>query len=445
MIREQDLQYLQDIFERTSNDIAVLYGRRQVGLFQTLLSFIKDKEYLYYHAGAVTDITQKILFAGELHEQTRTPIVPTDDYEKLLDSFISGHTKGKTVIVLDDFHLIIRENPTFINFIAGFISEKCEKDSVMFLLVSDDIRWVEKDMIRLIGRKSSEISGVIKLNGFSPAEFVLRFPGMPLQNVIGIYSYIGEKCTYYDGLTERTTLRDVIIQHLERYSDDSFDTNCYLPEEIREPQLYNTILVHIAEGDGKLGDLHDLTGADRAKLSVYIKALIENDMVEKAGTAFYRIKDRYIRFYYRFVFPHISSLYILGSERFYRKFIEHALPGFLEETYPLFCMEQIRWLQKENRLNFRVTSIEEYHDRNKAIDFIIIAAGGNIIACACRYELPHMSYKTYESVRASVRKNRLACENIWLFSASGFDQKLSMFGSVTPGVKLIDGEDQRLH
>ena len=445
MYKEQNLQYLQDIFDRLSNDIAVLYGHRSCGLSETLRAFIKDKECLYYRAGAVKDDTQRILFAAEVHEQTRSPILPTDDYEKLISSFIGDLTNEKKVIVLDDFQLILKENPTFINFLAGFLSERCEKGSVMFLLISEDIRWVEKDMIRLVGRKSSEISGVVKLNEFTPSEFSMCFPQMPIQQLIGIYSYIGGKCGYYDGITDDSTLRDVVITHLERYSVDDFDTDRYLPSEIREPQLYNTILFHIAAGTGKLGDLYELTGIDRAKLSVYIKALIETDMVEKTGTAFYRIKDRYIRFYYRFVYPHISSLYLLGAERFYRRFVEHEIMGFIEEAYPIFGMEQIRWLMANNRLNFKVSNIEEYHDKNKAIDFLIVAAGGNTIACACRYGGPHMSYKTYELVKASVRKNKLACDNIWLFSASGFDQKLTMFGSVTPGVKLIDGADQRLH
>ena len=134
----------------------------------------------------------------------------------------------------------------------------------------------------------------------------------------------------------------------------------------------------------------------------------------------------------------------MGPERFYRKYIEHEIMDYMEEYYPVFAMEQVKWLRDHNLLNFRVAAIEEYHDRNRSIDFVIIAAGGSVIACSCRYGPPHMSYRAYEEVKAAVRKNKIPCDNIWLFSASGFDQKLSMFGSVTPGVKLIDGQDQRL-
>ena len=108
-------------------------------------------------------------------------------------------------------------------------------------------------------------------------------------------------------------------------------------------------------------------------------------------------------------------------------------------------MEHVRWLQQHDLLNFKVSSIERYYDKRGAIDFVVIAAGGSAVACKCRYASPHMSYRAYEDVRSAIRRNKINSDNIWLFSASGFDQKLSMFGSVTPGIRLIECTDQRLH
>ncbi len=456
MYRKKDLQYLQDLFDRGSNDIAVLYGSRMSGLPEITADFIRDKECLFYRASAVSEKTQKELFAGELRDQTKSPVLPNEDYEKLILSYIGDQSEHKKLIVFDDFQYLIKDNPTFVNFISSLLSDKCRPGSVMYLLVSSDVGWIEKDMIRIIGKKSSEISGIVKLNDYTPSEFAACFPDMPLAEVIGIYSVIGGMSSLYDRISDKTTLREYVTERLEELAKRHFDENDLLPGVIREPQLYNTILYHIASGTGKLGDIHNATGIDRAKLSVYIRTLTENDVVEKlvsaevgdpANTlkAFYRIKNSVIRFYYRFVFPHKSSLAVIGAERFYRRFIEPGIFAYLEETYPLFCMEHIKWLESHGRLNFKVSSVEEYYDKKGAIDFVIVAAGGNVIACKCRYAAPHMSYKAYENAKAAVRRNKIPCDNIWLFSASGFDQKLSMFGSVTPGVKLIEGDKQRLH
>ena len=80
MYRKQDLKFLQDIFDRSSNDIAVLYGSRDVGLSEVVSDLIKDKECLYYRASAVSESLQKELFAQELYDQTKSPILPNDDY-----------------------------------------------------------------------------------------------------------------------------------------------------------------------------------------------------------------------------------------------------------------------------------------------------------------------------------------------------------------------------
>ncbi|MCR5830647.1 MAG: hypothetical protein K6G67_00720 [Lachnospiraceae bacterium] len=456
MYRKQDLQYLQDIFDRSSNDIAVLYGKTSSGLSEILSDFIKDKECLYYWASAVNDSLQRQLFAGELHEQTRSPIFPTDDYDKLINTYLNEKTDRKKLIVFDDFDFLVKDNKTFVNFLAGLLFGHSNPGICMILLVSANIRWVENDMVKTLGRKSSEISGVIKLNEYTPTEFYECFPGMPLAEAMGIYALIGGKCHYFDKITADTTMKSFINMRLERWADIDNDPYLYLPKEIREPSLYNTILVNIAAGNGKLNDLHTATGMDRGKLSVYIKTLIEHGIVSKVVSAdigkgtetqkgMYRIEDRMIRFYYRHVFPHLSSLRILGPERFYRKFIEHGIVPFMEEVYPLYCMEHVKWLRDNNRLTFKVASVEEYHDKNGYIDFVVIAAGGSVIACSCRYAPPHMSYAVIDKIKATVRKDKILCDNIWLFSASGFDQKLSMYGSVTPGINLIDGEAQRLH
>ena len=434
----------------------MLYGERSSGLSEILSDFIKDKECLYYRAGSVNDLTQRQLFAGELHEQTRSPIFPNNDYDKLINSYLNEKTDRKKLIIFDDFDHLVKDNPTFVNFLAGLLFGHSNTGICMIVLASADVRWVENDMVRTLGRKSSEISGVIKLNTYSPGEFVDCFPQMPLAEAMGIYALAGGKSHYYDKITDDMTMKSFIIYLLEKWTEIDFDPDCYLPKEIREPSLYNTILVNIALGNGKLNDLHNTTGIDRAKLSVYIKTLIEYGIVSKVISAdigkgsdtlkgMYRIEDGMIRFYYRFVFPHVSSLRILGPDRFYRKFIENGIISLMEEVYPIYCMEHVKWLRDHNRLTFKVASIEEYHDKNGYIDFVVIAAGGSVIACSCRYAPPHMSYSVVDRIRATVRKDKILCDNIWLFSASGFDQKLSMYGSVTPGINLIDGADQRLH
>ena len=95
-------------------------------------------------------------------------------------------------------------------------------------------------------------------------------------------------------------------------------------------------------------------------------------------------------------------------------------------------------LGTKGMLSFKMTDVEKFYDKEGAIDFIIVAAGGNIIACTCKFVQPAMNHNIYDIIKASIRKNKLVCENIWLFSASGFDQKLTAMTKTTEGLNLVD-------
>ncbi len=452
MYRKSDLQFLQDLYDRPSNDIAVIYGRVSVGVSELVRDFARDKESLYYRSTPLTHKSQLEQFIFELHEQTKVPIFPDDNNKRLLDFFVNNHTYKK-VIVLDDFQYIIRSNPTFINFLSDMLFEHFEAGSVMFLLVTDDVKWVETDMIGLIGSKSSEISAVNKIKGFSFAEFGDCFADMALDEKIRIYSVLGGNSLYYNDIGDDTDAAAVIRRWLAKWNDMEAGSDIYLPRDIRDPVIYNTLLVNIASGSGKLNDLHTSMNMDRGKLSVYLKTLENNDIIEKLKGATvgdincvkkgtYRIKDNTVRFYYRYVFPRLSSLRVYGEDRFYKRFIENELSAHIEGIYPRLCMEYIVGLQRKGRLNFIVDSVEEYFDKSEAVDFVIIVKGVSIIACACNYKHSAMKYEQLERVRESIRRNKLMCENIWLFSESGFDDKLVSCAASDPGVKLLALSDE---
>ena len=112
-----------------------------------------------------------------------------------------------------------------------------------------------------------------------------------------------------------------------------------LSGELREFGVYSTILYTIARGKQKLNDIHLATGFSRAKISVYLKNLMELDLVEKvysygAGPrddskkGLYRIINPALEFWYRFLFAEQSALVSETAEAFYEKRIQSQLQPF---------------------------------------------------------------------------------------------------------------------
>ena len=100
----------------------------------------------------------------------------------------------------------------------------------------------------------------------------------------------------------------------------------FIAEELREPAVYYTILSALASDCCKLNDIYKHTGFSRAKISVYLKNLLELEFVEKVSSGTYQISNAYVKFYFRFLFPHMSRWNSLSPEDYYRQYIEAYLP-----------------------------------------------------------------------------------------------------------------------
>ena len=114
----------------------------------------------------------------------------------------------------------------------------------------------------------------------------------------------------------------------------------WLSEELRETAVYNTILATIAdEKNGKLNAMYARTGFSRAKISVYLKNLMELELVEKVLPGTYEISNSFIRFYFRFLFPHQTAWRRDNGRAFYETYIREDYSSFVRSAYRRICQE----------------------------------------------------------------------------------------------------------
>ena len=63
--RANESKYLENLYQKEGSQILVLYGREGVGKTSLLLDFVKDKEYDYFLAGAVSEKEQLLRMGAE--------------------------------------------------------------------------------------------------------------------------------------------------------------------------------------------------------------------------------------------------------------------------------------------------------------------------------------------------------------------------------------------
>ena len=237
---------------------------------------------------------------------------------------------------------------------------------------------------------------------------------------------------FNDEFTLRENIENFILQSNERLFDYGQQ---YVAEELRETAVYNTLLGALADGKRKLNDLHRHTGFSRAKISVYLKNLIQLEIVEKVCSVategydntqkgIYQIKHPYVHFYYRYLFPNQTKIMFWETNEFYDQFIAPTFKKFAAESFKKVCRE---FLEKENvqdRLPDKYVSKGQWVGKKGNIDFIFQDEEGEILAGICNWEKEMMMYEDYSLFMECQEDAKIEAEYVVLFSAGKFDNRL---------------------
>ena len=293
--RKEERKSLESVYATDRSNLLVLYGKEGIGKTALALQFAQNKKTIY----------ERFLPAGD------------NEHERLVDETFDKIKKGeykaeqKTILIFDEFHHI-ESNKIFSDLVYILSNEEiCGR--FMILMLSSSINFVENSMININAEFAASITGIIKIQPISFAQMVEWFPNKSVEECIIIRSILGGVPKYLLMWDRSKNIRDNVINlFLRRQSPLLNEPEAVLRKELRELSSYNTILISLGRGLIKLNDLFLATGYSRAKISVYIKNLIEIDVVEKLFSAnvknaentmkgLYRISDSLLSFYYAFI------------------------------------------------------------------------------------------------------------------------------------------------
>lgn len=443
-----ELQYLERYYEKNGSQLVILYGQKNIGMHDVIRTFCQDKPHSYYKARPCSEREQLFLWGNELQEEGgRLPEYP--QYTELFDALIAKRTP-KRIIVIDEFQNIVKHSKTFMAQLISFIKNAWNGQQVMVLLCSASIGWIENSMVSRIGAAAYEITGFIKIRESRFADLRQYFSRHNKQECLEFYAVLGGFPELWRHFDREASVKDNICEHILK--TDSFlheEAVRLVSAELREPGVYHAILTALAAGKQKLNDLYLHTGFSRAKISVYLKNLMELEIVEKifsydtAGRentqkGIYRIKNRLILFYFRYLYPHMSSLAVMTPEQFYQSYIEQELGAFSIDAFKTACREALEAWNTSQKLPFVYNRSGEWVGKVGSIDFIAEDEQGHTLIALCNEKKEQMSYEDYEWLLFCAKKARLLPNAVYLFSATGFDERLFTTAQQDTAVHLID-------
>jgi len=413
--REAELKFLNNYYAKEGSQILVVYGQRGVGKSALLQYFGKDKKCSFYTARACSAREQLYQWGSELREQGRD-VARFPAYGELFEHVFEQEQTEKQILVVEEFHHIIKSDEAFLTELILMLEIRRLARPVMVILCTSASGWVENSMLTKIGNRATAISGLLKVREFKFEEMCRLFPGYKMEDAVRIYAALGGVPGLWSSFDDKLSAKDNMIQNILRKDCRLYEEMAvYIAEELREPAVYYTILSAMARDCSKLNDIYRHTGFSRAKISVYLKNLMELELVEKMFSGTYRIANSYVRFYFRFLFPHKSMLNSITPQEYYDKYVDKQYADYVEESYRQICREI---LAREAVIT------EEWCWKSGNVYLMSKSQEGLVTVGACSYAKEFTS-EDYDWLLFCMKNAKVRADRIVLFGEAGCVDSLS--------------------
>jgi len=370
-------------------------------------------------------------------------------YSEFFNRIRSGDA-SKLVVIIDEFQNIAKRDEEFFKAVLKLKAKKLYPGPVMIVLASSSVAWVEQELEELLGDGTKKVDSMIKLDDLKFIDMVRSYPEYSVSDCVKAYGILGGVSSYMNRWNSKKDIRSNICKHILSPNGFLFEeAERFIGSELRELAIYDTILAAIAAGYRKLNDLFNQTGFSRAKISVYMKNLAAFEVVEKVSSfetggwenaqkGIYQIRSNYVNFWFRFVYPHLSDLYMMTPEKFYDTYIEKELDDYMNRYFVQVCMEYLELLNMVEKLPIRIHKAGTWVGKTGNIDIIAQDSARNNLIGLCNWSRPQLTYKMCEKLFDTMKKAKLKSDHYYLFSAKSFDEELLAKAKEDTRLVLVD-------
>lgn len=442
--REQEMDTLQNEYNREGSALVVMYGRRRVGKTTLISEFIKDKHALFFLASEESETQNRTVFKEKAADFINSDLLRNADvksWDVVFKAIMDAPHPSKPVIVLDEFQYLGKSNPAFPSIFQRIWEELLKKRSVMVILCGSLISMMESQTLDysspLYGRRTAQI----RLKQIPFSYYHEFFPEKSRRELIEMYAVTGGVPKYIELFSESKDIYSAIQKCVLNRSGYLYDEPHFLlQQEVSEIGSYFSIIKAIAAGNSKLSAISSVLELKATSLTKYLKTLIDLDILErevpiteenpeKSKKGLYRIKDNYLRFWFAFVYTNMSFIESGHSKIVMDKIRKGLVSNHIGFVYEDVCHEKMWDLNADDAWPFHFTKLGRYWDSQTEIDVAALdPEGHNLILGECKYWKEPVGMHVLrdleeKSRRVSWQKNERQ-EWYVLFSASGFTDEL---------------------
>jgi len=383
--RQRELEVLTRAHEHESSALIPIYGRRRVGKTYMLLQFFEGRRGVFYlgkQAPAQLQMKEFLAVAARGLDQPLLARVSLDGWRQVFEAVLDAwRGPEKLIIILDEFQWMVGASPELPSVLQELWDLRVSRSGeAMIVLCGSYVGFMEREVLGrkspLFGRRTAQIH----LRPFGFREARQFHPGYSLADAARTYFICGGVPLYlrqFDGSrsVEKNIQDTLLTEHSTLHREPDF----LLREELRELRSYTAILTTLASGSLPAREISQKTGIDSRNLNYYMNQLQELGYVRRrypltgarpvARNVRFAMDDPLLRFWFRFVFPNMSSLLQMGTRRCFTERIRSRLTPYFGLCFEDLCREALPYLYDEDGLTAGF-SVGEYWDKQVQIDVV---------------------------------------------------------------------------
>lgn len=440
--RSIELQQIQDLFDSNRFEYLVMYGRRRIGKTTILEEFAKNNNSIFYPAQEKNDFLNLEEFSRII--QVKLGGMYISPFNSWRDAFeyIDKKAEKRIAIIIDEFPFLADTNPSIKSILQHTIDHLWKNNKNIFLILCGSaVSFMETDVM---GRKSplhDRQTASLEILPFDYLDSSLFYPNYSNEEKILAYGILGGVPRYLEAVDETKSIQKNISEKIIRRGSFLYEEpQNLLRAELRDTNVYNSILSAIAHGKNKPTEIGDFVHEEKSKVAKYLITLQTMRLIEKripcgdnlqSRKGIYVLKDNFFKFYFRYEFTNNAYYSMLGAEEASQEIMED-ISNYMGDVFEGICQEYFIRKAKERKLPFIPYKIGKWWGNNPTIkaqddvDILMIdKTGTKGLFVECKFTSKPMTYDEYIDLETAM----LAFPNIeekkmYFISKSGYSESV---------------------
>jgi AAA+ ATPase superfamily predicted ATPase len=320
-------ELLEKLFASGKAEFFVLYGRRRVGKTELLANFCVGKRSIFFVSDLGSEISLRTALSGAVNSVLFGPgqmNAVYSNWEDLFQVLENAAQNERLVVTLDEFPYMVTAYPSLPSILQWVWDQNLKNTQIMLILCGSYIGMLEETVLGYQAPLYGRRTGQYLLEPLQFKDARLFYPGYSPEDLVRTYAVYGGTPAYLNLIQPSHSLAANILDGILSRGSFLYDeVRFILQQEQREPRNYFAILQAIAAGKTRLNEIKQATGIEGATACldtlqqfhlVERIVLVTDTQPQKSRRGIYRLKDQFLRFWFRYVLPNRSRLELGGGQ-----------------------------------------------------------------------------------------------------------------------------------